>query len=138
MKDEGAGIHALRFLAEKGIPENVFLIDAGTAFSEIVGDIRDFEKLIIVDAVHGGGEPGSIYCFNMDDVEKKVGVFLSLHEIGVIEALKIEKLTGKLPEKIVFLGIEPYTVEPGMELSAVISARMEKLLEKVLKEIQTL
>jgi len=138
MKDEGVGVHILEYLAKKGIPENVSLFDAGTAFSEIISEMEGYEKLIIVDAVHGGGKPGTVYCFEIEDVQTRKGFFLSLHDVGVIEALQMERLIGKIPERIIFMGIEPFKVEPGMELSPEIMAGMEKLLEMIFKEIKNL
>ena len=42
MADEGAGVEALKLLDERGYPENVELIDDGTAFFARVSDIMDF------------------------------------------------------------------------------------------------
>jgi hydrogenase maturation protease len=134
MADEGAGIEALRRIETKGCPDGVDLIDAGTAFFAIVSDLIEYDKLIIIDVARGGNSPGTVYRFTMDDV--KGGDFLmSLHDIGVVDALRMERLVGTVPENIVFFGIEPERVELHMGLSPSISDKLDYLAEKVLEEL---
>ena len=88
MADEGEGVEALKLLNERGYPENVELIDAGTAFFAIVSDLKDFKKLIILDVARGDQPSGTVYRFGMDDV-KSGDVLISLHDIGVVDALRM-------------------------------------------------
>jgi hydrogenase maturation protease len=135
MADEGAGIEALGLLEKRGCPDFVELVDAGTAFFAIVPDLRDFEKLIILDVARGGQDPGTVYRFELDDV-KGDDVLLSLHDIGVVDALRMEKLVGKVPQDIVFFGIEPERVELSIGLSPGIAKRLDYLVDRVLEELQ--
>jgi hydrogenase maturation protease len=134
MGDEGAGIETLRVLRQMGCPEGVELIEAGTAFFSIVSDLKDFEKLIIVDVVRGGKPPGTVYRFEMEDV-KGGDILVSLHDIGVIDSLKMESLVGKIPKEIVFFGIEPQKVELSTHLSEQINKRLAYLVHKILEEV---
>jgi len=135
MADEGAGVEALSLLEERGCPDFVELIDAGTAFFAIVSDLRDFEKLIILDVARGGQPPGTVYRFELDDV-KGNDVLLSLHDIGVVDALRMERLVGGVPDDIVFFGIEPQKVELCIGLSPPVSERLHYLVDRVLKELE--
>ncbi len=136
MGDEGAGIETLQVLRQMGCPEGVELIDAGTAFFSIVSDLKDFEKLIIVDVVRGGKPPGTVYRFEMEDV-KRGELLISLHDVGVIDSLKMETLVGKIPEEIVFFGIEPQRVELSTQLSEQIKKRIGYLAQKILNEVSS-
>jgi hydrogenase maturation protease len=45
------------------------------------------------------------------------------------------KLMGDMPKQTVIIGIEPASVEVGLELSAALQEKMPKLIETVLEEI---
>lgn len=141
MGDEGAGVEAVRLIGEMGYPEGVDLIDAGTAFFTIAPELSNhiYKKLFIIDAVKGGGKPGTLYRFTMDEVDRGIGpgkCLLSLHEIGVMEALKLERLMGRLPGEIIFYGIEPEVIKLSMELSPVVRKNLRALARRLLGEIR--
>jgi hydrogenase maturation protease len=135
MADEGAGVEALKLLGERGYPENVELIDAGTAFFSIVSDLKDFKKLIILDVARGGQPSGTVYRFEMDDV-KSGDVLISLHDIGVMDALRMEALVGNVPDDIVFFGIEPENIALSMELSPSVQQGLDYLVDRVMEELK--
>ena len=135
MADEGAGVEALKLLNERGYPENVELIDAGTAFFAIVSDLKDFKKLIILDVARGDQPSGTVYRFEMDDV-KSGDVLISLHDIGVVDALRMETLVGKVPDDIVFFGIEPEKIALSMGLSSSVKQGLDHLVDRVMEELK--
>jgi len=95
--------------------------------------------LIVVDAVHGGESPGTIYRFELEDIEKAgtTGTSFSLHDIGVVEALGLERLVYRIPKEIVVIGIEPQRVALSMELSPTIERKLPALVQAVLGELET-
>ncbi len=133
MGDEGAGIEVAREL-EKRV-RNVEIIDAGTAFFALVSEMDRFDKLIIVDAARGGKEPGTVYRFRLEDV-RSTQPAVSLHDVGVVEALKLESLTGRIPEEVVFYGIEPCKVELSMGLSEVVRKKISYTAEAIVRELE--
>jgi hydrogenase maturation protease len=134
MADEGAGVEALKLLDERGCPQNVELIDAGTAFFAIISDLEGFQKLVILDVARGGQPPGTVYRFEMDDV-KGGEIPVSLHDIGVVDALRMESLVGKVPDDIVFFGIEPEKIELSMGLSPTVRQGLDHLVDRVMEEL---
>ncbi len=134
MGDEGAGVEAVRMLGELGCPDNVDLIDAGAAFFTVATGLRNYKKLIVIDAVRGGGKPGTLYRFTMDDVSCQ-DMLLSLHDLGVVDSLKLESMVGRIPDEIIFFGIEPQSIELSMGLSPAVRSNMERLVSKVLEEM---
>jgi len=136
MKDEGLGVHAIRALqAELPSPNiDVELIDGGTS-TDLSHLAQGVDKLIIIDAVKGGCEPGTIYRFNADQLISDTGVATSLHQIGIIESLRMMELTGGRPIKTVVIGVEPVEVDIGLELSQEIQTLMPKIIQTVLEEM---
>ncbi len=135
-KDEGVGVHAVRILQTKLPPSgsDVEVIDSGTS-PEIWPLIDGADKLIIVDAVRGGCEPGTIYRFTPQQIVAERGLITSVHQMGILENLSLMELVGGKPKETVIIGVEPAELEPGLELSAKLQERMPKIIQTVLGEI---
>jgi len=136
LKDEGVGVHVIHTLQKsRKLPSHVQLIDAGTATFDILHIIEDVDKLIVIDAVKGGGEPGTIYRFSPDDVEFGNLVTISLHELDLSNTLAMAELIGQKPQSIVIIGIEPKEIAFGLELSPQIEEKIGRIIELILEEI---
>ena len=135
-RDEGVGVHAARVLQAKLPPSgsNVEVIDGGTS-PDIWSLIDGADKLIIVDAVRGGCEPGTIYRFTPQQIVADRGLVTSVHQMGILENLSLMELVGGKPEETVIIGVEPAELEPGLELSAKLQERLPKIIQTVLGEI---
>jgi hydrogenase maturation protease len=137
LQDEGVGVHLVQELASRKVDcANLAIIDAGTTpdFPSLLDP--DIDKLIIVDAVNGGNDPGTIYRLGLDDLNLDSVAPVSLHEIGLVENLWIMSLLGKQPKSTVVIGIEPKTIDYGLDLSPQVKEKLPKILELVLKEIE--
>lgn len=136
MTDEGAGIHALAELAKQELPPGTELLEGGTAGMELLHLIEDVDHLVIIDSVEGGTEPGAIFRFKPDDISVIPSEFnVSFHQVGLIEVLKMGQILGKLPRSVVIFGIQPYSLDWGMELSQPVSAKMPALIKLVVDEV---
>lgn len=135
LSDEGLGVRFLEELAKKTLPENVELLEGGTAGLELVHLIQDVDFLIIIDAVNAQAEPGALFRFKPGDLQVFPEKYeVSFHQIGIIEVLTMAKIIGKAPETLIF-GIQPKSLEWGMNLSPEIQALFSRLADLVLKEI---
>jgi hydrogenase maturation protease len=135
LKDEGIGIHAIRALQDMNLPPDVKLVDGGTS-PDLIAYTRAGEKMIIVDCAKSGGKPGTIYMFKPEDLAAGKGTLTSVHEMGVVENLKLMELTGSKPKETIIIGIEPAEIDWGMELSDTLKKRLPKLIKVVLEEIE--
>jgi hydrogenase maturation protease len=136
LKDEGIGVHLVQKLAGITDDANIKIIDAGTSpdfLSLVDGNI---DKLIVVDAVQAGNEPGTIYRITPDDLGLDSTLPVSLHEIGVLDSLKFMALFDRLPESTVIIGIEPKTIDFGLDLSPEVEAKIPEIINLVLTEIE--
>jgi hydrogenase maturation protease len=136
MMDEGIGVRVIEELRRRELPEGVDLFDAGTAIMDLMGDLRDYDRLIIVDAVQGGSPPGTLYRFRPEDLGKKLGGSgaMSLHQVSLLDGLALERLATGRTYDITIIGVEPERVEMGLELSAALHASLPKIAEVVLGE----
>jgi hydrogenase maturation protease len=134
LKDEGIGIHTVKALQEINLPQDVKIIDAGTA-PDLIAYTEAGDKLIIVDAAKAGGEPGTIYRFHPHDLASEKEEVISVHELGVTPNLRLMSLMGNTPGEIVIIGIEPGEIDWGTELSPELQQQVPDIVKAVLKEI---
>lgn len=136
LKDEGTGVRVVRELEnEYAFTPHVSLIDGGTDGPHLTSLVADFDEIIVIDAVEGGEKPGTLYKFNLNQISFDVPTHLSIHQMGVLEALNEVKLLGKEP-KVTFIGVEPQDISPwGMDLSPVIEEKIPEIIALVLKEL---
>jgi hydrogenase maturation protease len=140
MSDEGLGVRAAERLQKIVRDENIKIIDAGTSLQRALTLTENFEKIIIIDAVRADKPAGHIQRFTIEELEQgktgPVQLMLSLHEIDVPKAIAMERLVAKLPEEIIFFGMEPEKIAPGMELSRAVEAKMDLLVSAIRKELE--
>lgn len=136
LKDEGVGIHLVQKLADTIDCTNVNVIDGGTDpdFISLVDD--NIDKLIIIDAARAGEEPGTIYRFSIDDLDSGSFETVSLHDIGIVESLRMMTILNKQPKSTVIIGVEPKTIDFGLELSPEVDVKMSRIIELVLEEVK--
>jgi len=135
LSDEGIGVHVANELFKRELPENVSVVEGGTDGFRLLNVITEADRLVVIDAVRGGAEPGSIYRFDIDDVKRcPSGFKTSVHQIGILEVIDLSGLIGKTPHTTI-IGIEPKSLEMSMELSPEIRDKMPRIIEIVLEEV---
>ena len=137
MSDEGIGVRLVAELeARKTVPPGVELLDMGTAGISILHQLAGHTKAVFVDCAFMGEEPGTLRRFTPEEVvTHKVQTRLSLHEGDLLNTLKLAKELGDCPEEIIIFGIEPQSVEPGLELTDALENRVEYYLQQLVEEV---
>lgn len=133
--DDGFADAVLNRLAEMDLPQEVELFDAGTSAIDLMDVFHDRDKLIVLDAVRGGQEPGTLYRFSPQEVENGALPMNSLHQVGLLETLKLGELVDCKPKSTVVIGCQPQDTGLGIGLSEKVQAQIERASELVLKEI---
>lgn len=139
LRDEGVGVKVVEALSrEYTFPDNVSLVDGGTQGLRLMGTIQEADHLIVVDAVLGGGTPGTIYRLERDDLPKGLRMKQSAHDSDLIEALNLCSLIDQSPQSVVVIGIEPESITPfGLELSESVEGKVPDLIQRVIDELST-
>lgn len=114
LADEGAGVHAMRYLERHYDLPDVTCLDAGTLSFTLASDIAEADHLVVFDAAQIGAAPGSIRVFQDGEVDE----FLrsgkcSVHEVGFADLMDIARLEGYLPDHYALIGIQPETLGWG-------------------------
>lgn len=135
MQDDGVGVQVINYLAEQGVPEGVELVDGGTNSYDLVEYFSADTFFIVVDAMHTGGTPGSIYRAPLGELGLRPQEnILSLHEMHFIEAVQMINMLGYHPDILVY-GIEPETVALSLELTPRVAAAVPRVAELILQDI---
>ena len=136
LSDEGVGVHVANELTKIDLPPEVSVVEGGTDGFRLLNVITETDRLIVIDAVKGGAEPGSIYRFDIDEVRNcPSGFKTSVHQIGILEVIDLSGLIGKTPHATV-IGIEPKSLEMGMELTPEIKSKIPRIIELIFEELK--
>jgi hydrogenase maturation protease len=134
--DEGVGVRAVeRLLETYDFSDNVTLMDGGNLGMRLMQPLMDSDYCIVLDAVLGGDQPGTIYRFTGDDLRKSLAFKDSMHQSDLVDTLIYCELVGKRPETVV-IGMEPYDFKNmSVELTDVVADRLPAMLDIALKEL---
>jgi len=139
LRDEGVGVRAIEALKERYIfPENVELMDGGTAGFELFGPILDHDYLLLLDAIACEQPPGTVMRIEGDSVRARFISRISPHQLGISDVLAAASLACRLPTRLVLFGIEPKDLGTGLDLSREVAAGLDKLVNGVVRELTVL
>lgn len=134
-RDDGFADAVLRRLEAEALPAGVELFDAGTSAIDLMDVFNGREKLIVLDAVRGGRAPGTLYRFSPEEVEAGGLPMNSLHQVGLLETLKLGELVDCTPRQTVVIGVQPADTSLGIGLSAEVEAAVERAVGLVMEEL---
>jgi hydrogenase maturation protease len=136
MRDEGLGVRVVeRLLEDCQFPPEVKVVDGGTLGLDLLPWVEEADRLLVIDAVDKGAEPGSLARLEGEEVPMFLGVKISPHQMGLADLLAAAQLRGYLPQELVLWGMQPMLIEVGLELSPPVAAQLETLKERVLDEL---
>ena len=135
LKDEGVGIQMIQRLEQETLPPGVELVDGGTSTLDILPLLQGADKIIVIDAMKAGGEPGSIYRCRPADLIPSEEAPMSLHHIDFLQALKMNKMLGvDLAPRTIIFGVEPGEIEWEIGLTSALETKIPILKKLVLEE----
>ncbi len=139
LQDEGAGVHAIRQLA--GLTEqrnDIELMDGGTLSFTLAGAIEDADNLIVIDAAHYDGKPGTTRVFEGERMDDFIGSNrkCSVHEVSLIDLMAVALLTDQLPRHRALIGIQPQTIAWGEMPSPPVAGAIKLACHQALQLIE--
>lgn len=135
--DEGVGVRCVEKLeTEYEFSDNVTLVDGGTLGMRLMDYLLNCDTAIILDAVLGGQEPGTIYRCTGDDLRKSIAFKDSMHQSDLVDSLVYCDLMGNRPDAVV-IGIQPHDYQTmALEVSEVLASRLDDMAGFALKEVE--
>jgi hydrogenase maturation protease len=137
MGDDGVGLAALSLLAGGWTFEpSVELIDGGTWGMNLLHLIEGADQLILLDAIDAGDLPGTPVVLEREDLPRRLSAKLSPHQIDLAEVLALAALRGKLPPRLVALGLQPAQIELSTEISSEVRRSLPKLVALAIERLK--
>jgi len=130
MGDEGVGVHAVRRLADQGVPDDVRVVDGGTGGFHLLSCFQDYDQLVLVDAAADGQAPGTVATLEpvyASDYPRS----LTAHDIGLKDVVEAAALLGPLPKTYL---VTVSVLEPR-GLSLMLSPPVEAALPSVVAAV---
>ncbi|CAN5818189.1 hypothetical protein BH18ACI5_BH18ACI5_02630 [soil metagenome] len=130
--DDGFGVEVIRRLQSVDETlDGVETLEVGTGGIALAQALMTpYRRLVIVDAMARGGQPGTVYVLRVDsvDVLKRVDMHMAVPS----KALGLAQAVGALPPEVFMVGCEPSEVDEfEMTLSAPVGAAVEHALREI-------
>ena len=136
LSDEAAGVRAVEALERAyRMPDDVLVIDGGTSGMEMIEDLSNLDFLIVLDVVKTGAAPGMVVKIAGDEIPVFFRHKLSPHQIALPDVLASLELLDTMPKEIIVLGVEPITLELGMEMTPTVAEQVPVLAEMAAAEL---
>jgi hydrogenase maturation protease len=127
-RDDGVGVRAAQIMAERRLPPDVEVYDAGTIGLDAAVALERRRLVVVADAIDARAEPGTVFRFHPEELRPYSRSAFSLHDVHLLDALDETRLLGTAPEEVVILAVQVGDVSSGLGLSPPVEASMEKLL----------
>lgn len=136
MGDDGLGLVALERLRDRWrIEPSPALVDGGTWGMNLLHEIEDASRLLLIDAIDADRPPGSLLVLQRSELPRFFAMKLSPHQIDMKEVLAVAELRGTLPAQTVAIGLQPERVELSTELSAVVRDGVPSLVARIIRQL---
>jgi hydrogenase maturation protease len=134
-RDDGLGVAAVHELLRRyRPPDGAAVLDGGTLGLSLLPHLEDAGDAILVDAIRDDGAPGTLVRLEGTEVRPAVETRLSVHQVGVADLFAAAELRGRLPPRLVLLGLVPASLEVALGLSPAVASRLPDLVEAVIAE----
>jgi hydrogenase maturation protease len=136
MGDDGLGLAVLARLRDQWEIEDAELVDGGTWGMNLLPLIEDAGRLLLLDAIRLGSEPGTPHELGREQLPRYLAHKLSPHQIDIKEVLALAELRGNLPAVAVALGAEPAEIDMTTELSRPVEERVDQLAHRAVQLLE--
>ena len=137
MGDDGLGLVALeRLRTGWRFEPPPSLVDGGTWGMNLLHEIEDAGRVLLVDAIDADRPPGTVIVLEREDLPRFFAMKLSPHQIDMKEVLAVAELRGTLPDQTVAIGLQPKRVELSTELSDAVRDGVTSLLARIIRQLE--
>lgn len=134
--DDGLGVQVAQQLTDEKLPAGVQVQELGTPGWGLVNHFQGWRRVILIDAVQMGEEPGTWHRLGASETKfVSENQSISLHEPGLADSLALAKTLNLMPDEIVLYGVEPAFTGPGLEMSPEVQTAIPLLVKNILEEL---
>jgi hydrogenase maturation protease len=136
--DDGLGIHFVRRFQslEDNLPPGVEIFDGGTGGLDLLPLMQGKRRVIFVDAMDAGEEPGYIFRFRPEQLTLEAHPEISVHDVDMASLLRTARLTEDYPDEVIIFAVQVKRVDLGQELSSPVKRALDRVVDLVLQELK--
>ena len=135
LMDDGVGSRLANKLKEENLPPGFHVETSNIGGLELLEIIKDYDQLIILDGMRGGGDVGDLYFISPKNFLETLHLSTE-HDASFLNALKVGEHVGyNLPRSINIVGIE---VEEDRCFGECFSDNLEERIDYIYNEIKEL
>ncbi len=132
LQDEGFGVHAVQRLARRELPHpDIDLLDGGTAGLHLMGYLRSYDRVVVIDAALDNNPPGTVR--RLRPSYQEFPPLVTAHEIGLKDVIEAMQLTGFCPEVELIVVSATHYDSLGCDLSPEVEAAVEPAITLALE-----
>ncbi len=145
-RDDGIGPEIIRLFEENRIkknnsyklPADTDLVDGGTDGLGLIEYLKDYKKVVIIDAVEMKSTPGTIKVFTPEKAVIKIGTdSLSTHGFCIGELIKLADALD-INTKIIIVGIQPESTDFGEGLSGSVQSKITRIIKVIIQALDSI
>ena len=131
LSDDGIGLRVIDEILARNIA-GVKVIKGFLIGIDLLLEARRYEKILVIDAMRAGIEPGEFRLLSEDDITAKQLKWFSTHDISLPDAIALKKSLG-IEAKVFILGIQVKNVEVGDKISDELTARIPEYVDLIVE-----
>jgi len=89
----------------------------------------------VLDAVKAHRAPGSLVCLTGSEVPVFFRSKLSPHQVSICDVLASLEFAGDAPRDLVLVGVEPQSLELGLELTPTVARRVPDMVSAAVAQL---
>jgi hydrogenase maturation protease len=135
--DDGAGPEVARLLRGR-LPREVEVLEHDGDPAGLLHGWEDARLAYVVDAVRDGGPAGAVHRLELaadDTTLPPAGRRDSSHALGLGEAVQLARVLGRLPERLVLVGITGDCFDTGAPLGDPVRRAVATVADDLAKEV---
>jgi len=135
--DDAFGVEVVSRLKGHSYRDDVTVIDFGIRSYDLAYSLmKDWDLVILVDALPRGGAPGTIYVLEPDAPEPFASApVLDAHTMNPVSVLQLVQALGGRVGQMLVVGCEPQTLEPDQNgnigLSPPVAAAVDEAISTI-------
>ncbi len=140
--DDGFGVEVAKRMAELDLPDWVTVADYGISGMHLAYDLASgYSSAVLIDAAPRGGAPGTVYVIEPDQPSDPAGLtggqvasgaLLDGHGMQPDVVLAVLAMLGVRAERVLVVGCEPASADPGIGLSEPVAAAVDEAVRVIL------
>jgi hydrogenase maturation protease len=136
--DDGLGVHVLQSV-NQFISEEIEILNVGMDCLALMDIWEGAELAVVVDAMKSGSNPGVVKVFDATEnaLPSKSFRSTSSHALGIGEMVELGRVLGRLPKRLVVIGVEGKSFKTGEGISAEIEVGLKQAQVAILREVKS-